>query len=95
MDLNFIVYRSLPTAYDEPSAVEETEMQDHPYHVYRLSHLGKVNRACFRYLGDATQFVKAVIPGECSHCQWIIRNEESGRLCARWEYRGGKIERQV
>ena len=48
-----------------------------------------------RYLGDAICFVKSIIQTELNPCLWIIRNEETGRLCAKWEYLAGKVTQLV
>lgn len=68
---------------------------DHPYHIYRDDGASKVDRACTRYLGDAMLIVKAIIKEEVNHCMWWIRNEETNRLCAKWEYKSGHVTQLV
>jgi hypothetical protein len=88
------VYKNLTTAY--PSEADRSaDYMDHPYHIFRDDGAGKVDRACTRYLGDATSFAKAMLALEVNHCMWWVFNMETDRLCAKWEYLAGKIRRIV
>lgn len=64
---------------------------DLPYVVTRLDTIGKVERAGFRYVGDAIGFVRMMVVLECNLCEWKVVNRETNRVCCIAKYDAGEV----
>ena len=70
---------------------------DYPYHVFRRGYWDMedqhdLNRAQFRYLGDALSFVKHMVKRETYTTVWTIVNvEQDDRLCFKARYEDGQV----
>ncbi len=65
---------------------------DMPYRVTRLTGFGPaVERAAFRYFGDANSFVQNAAKNECGTCEWKIRNHETDHLSLRVKVINGRV----
>lgn len=93
-DLKITVFNHSPAGYDDPTA-EERSYMEHPYEVTRQDERGKVSRGFFRYLGDASVYVRAILAQETNPCLWRVRNLETNRLCCRWRYENGQATHEI
>jgi hypothetical protein len=56
------------------------------YSVSRRDDQSIVERAQFRYVGDAISFIKLRISNEVQNCYWYVRRIDTGFVVARWRY---------
>ena len=91
MRTKITVFIDDPTAYDE--RIADGDYMDYPYEVTRQDERGTVNRASFRYLGDALVFVTCIVERELNQCLWRVKNtEQNDRLCYRVRCEAGRCE---